>query len=310
MYYTGETQNDAVNSIFGKSSCPEYAQEAYTSVSYHNKCPSFYDEIKIALPASIKQNHHLFFTIYHVSCQKKPHELQLPIETPIGYTWLPLLEDGKLRVGDFNLPVMVEVPPENYSFIPPNVHLPGIKWLDNHRAVFSITLAAVTSVHTLDPHLDRFFLNCEYLDSRSIPSHIGECNLETELKKCLLEIDQSSRESLTKHLPLVLDKLIELMVSSYKIGGQNMSLGPTVFEVLCLISAHLSILSDVDQYGRQSLFSSYVQFQCKIPYPRGINTESQSSKSYDRYDIIRGTGKHKCNISQINLCINFKLFRI
>lgn len=239
--------------------------------------------------------------------------MQLPIETPIGYTWLPLLEDGKLRVGDFNLPVMVEVPPENYSFIPPNVHLPGIKWLDNHRAVFSITLAAVTSVHTLDPHLDRFFLNCEYLDSRSIPSHIGECNLEAELKKCLLEIDQSSRESLTKHLPLVLDKLIELLVSCYKIGGQTMSLGTTVFEVLCLISAHLSILSDVDQYGRQSLFSTYVQFQCKIPHPletkRGINIESQSSDSYNRYDIIRGTGKHICKLSQITLYINFNSFR-
>lgn len=266
------------------------------------------------MPASIKQNHHLFFTIYHVSCQKKPHELQLPIETPIGYTWLPLLEDGKLRVGDFNLPVMVEVPPENYSFIPPNVHLPGIKWLDNHRAVFSITLAAVTSVHTLDPHLDRFFLNCEYLDSRNIPSHIGECNFEAELKKCLQEIDQSSRESLTKHLPLVLDKLIELLVTSYKIGGQNMSLGPTVFEVLCLISAHLSILSDVDQYGRQSLFSTYVQFQSKIPHPlenkRGIHNESQSNEPCQRYDIISGTGKLKCKLSLIIKCTNLKLFRI
>lgn len=266
------------------------------------------------MPASIKQNHHLFFTIYHVSCQKKPHELQLPIETPIGYTWLPLLEDGKLRVGDFNLPVMVEVPPENYSFIPPNVHLPGIKWLDNHRAVFSITLAAVTSVHTLDPHLDRFFLNCEYLDSRNIPSHIGECNFEAELKKCLQEIDQSSRESLTKHLPLVLDKLIELLVTSYKIGGQNMSLGPIVFEVLCLISKHLSILSDVDQYGRQSLFSTYVQFQSKIPHPlenkRGIHNESQSNDPCQRFDIISGTGKLKCKLSLIIQCTNLKLFRI
>lgn len=240
--------------------------------------------------------------------------MQLPIETPIGYTWLPLLEDGKLRVGDFNLPVMVEVPPENYSFIPPNVHLPGIKWLDNHRAVFSITLAAVTSVHTLDPHLDRFFLNCEYLDSRNIPSHIGECNFEAELKKCLQEIDQSSRESLTKHLPLVLDKLIELLVTSYKIGGQNMSLGPTVFEVLCLISAHLSILSDVDQYGRQSLFSTYVQFQSKIPHPlenkRGIHNDSQSNETCQRYDIISGTGKLKCKLSLIIKCTNLKLFRI
>lgn len=291
----GETPSEAVNAIFGKSSCPEYATEAYTSVNYHNKCPTFYDEIKIALPASIKQHHHLLFTIYHVSCQKKPHELQLPVETPIGYTWLPLLEDGKLKVGEFNLPVMVESPPENYSFIPPNVHLPGIKWLDNHRAVFSISVGAVTSIHTLDTHLDRFFLNCEYLNTRNIPSHIGEGNMEAELKRCLLDINHSNRESLVRHLPLVLDKLIELLVTSHKVGAQTMSLGSTVFEVLCLVSAHLSLPIDVDQYGPQSLFSTYVQFQCKIPHPldakNSISNETQSTESYAMYDNITGSGR-------------------
>lgn len=59
---------------------------AFSSVNYHNKCPTFYDEIKIAMPAELKQNHHLFFTLYHVSCQKKPQEVQTSVETPVGYT--------------------------------------------------------------------------------------------------------------------------------------------------------------------------------------------------------------------------------
>lgn len=50
------------------------------------RCPSFYDEVKIALPGNLKQNHHLLFTIFHISCQKKPQEAQAPIETPVGYT--------------------------------------------------------------------------------------------------------------------------------------------------------------------------------------------------------------------------------
>lgn len=82
----GEKQSDTVESIFAKSSCPEFCSETYTAVNYHNKCPAFYDEIKIALPANLKQNHHIFFTIYHVSCQKKPQEIQTSVETPIGYT--------------------------------------------------------------------------------------------------------------------------------------------------------------------------------------------------------------------------------
>ncbi|XP_016979393.1 dedicator of cytokinesis protein 7 isoform X2 [Drosophila rhopaloa] len=299
----GETPNDAVNAIYGKSSCPRFSTEAFTAVNYHNKCPSFYDEIKIALPASIKQHHHLFFTIYHVSCQKKPQDIQPSVETPIGYTWLPLLEDGKLKVGEFNLPVMVESPPENYSFIPPNVHLPGIKWLDNHRAVFALNVEAVTAVHTLDSFLDRFFLICEYLDTRNIPSHIGESNIETELKKCLLDIEHANREPLVRHLPLVLDKLIELLVLTHKVGGQSMSLGSTVFEVLCLVSSLLSILNDdqYDQYGRQSLLVTYVQFQCKIPHPfqskqpltcsRSTTEGLQQSESYSLYDNLLTSGR-------------------
>ncbi|TMW54842.1 hypothetical protein DOY81_000075 [Sarcophaga bullata] len=299
----GETQNDAINAIFGKSSCPEYSNEAFTAVNYHNKCPTFYDEIKFSLPSHLKQNHHLFFTIYHVSCQKKPQDLQPSVETPVGYTWWPLLEDGKLKVGEFQLPVMVETPPENYSFIPPNVHLPGTKWLDNHRPVFSISVEAVTSVHTLDPNLDRFFLMCEYLNSRKVPPRIGEGNMETEMKKCLLEIANAEREPLVKNLHLVLDKLIELLVTTYKIGGQTLSLGSTVFEVLCLVSANLSILSDdliVDQYGRQSLLSTYVQFQSKIPHPfsgkrritcsrsnaEEMHSSSSSSDTYSIYDNV------------------------
>lgn len=82
----GEKQSEAIKAIFAKSSCPEFAAEAYTCVNYHNKCPSFYDEVKIALPGNLKQNHHLLFTIFHISCQKKPQEAQAPIETPVGYT--------------------------------------------------------------------------------------------------------------------------------------------------------------------------------------------------------------------------------
>jgi len=38
--------------------------------------------------------------------------------------------------------------------------------------------------------------------------------MEAELKRCLLDINHSNRESLVRHLPLVLDKLIELLVTA------------------------------------------------------------------------------------------------
>lgn len=83
---SGEKPNDALSAIFAKSSCPEFSTEAFTAVNYHNKSPSFYDEIKIAMPPNLRQNHHLLFTLYHVSCQKKPQEVQTSVEMPVGYT--------------------------------------------------------------------------------------------------------------------------------------------------------------------------------------------------------------------------------
>lgn len=157
---------------------------------------------------------------------------------------------------------MVEQPPENYSFIPPDVQLPGTKWLDNHRPVFTVTIDAVTSVHTLSSHLDRFeiihcygvcetilicslyfrFINlCECLDNKKIPPRIGEANMEKEIKKALLDIELTELEPLVKNLIVLLDKLVELLVTTYKIGGQQLALGPTVFETLCLVSNKLNV---------------------------------------------------------------------
>lgn len=65
--------------------------------------------------------------------------------------------------------------------------------------------------------------------------------MENEMKKALLEIASAEREPLVKNLHLVLDKLIELLVTAYKIGGQPLSLGSTVFEMLCMVSANLSV---------------------------------------------------------------------
>jgi hypothetical protein len=112
--------------------------------------PDFYEELKMKLPARLTDAHHLLFTVYHVSCQKKLADSAAPpVETPIGYTWLPLLRDGRLTVGEFALPVSLEKPPPNYSVLHPDVQLPGMKWVDNHKGLLSLALSSVSSIHTL-----------------------------------------------------------------------------------------------------------------------------------------------------------------
>lgn len=83
------------------------------------------------------------------------------------------------------------------------------------------------------------------MDSKKIPPRIGESNIEREMKKALLEIEQSELEPLVKNLPVILDKIIELLITMYKIGGQVLGLGGTVFETLCLVSNKLAV-SEID----------------------------------------------------------------
>jgi len=79
----GEEEIFSLPLIFGKSSGHEMIKEIYLPVLYHSKSPSFYDEVKIRLPAVLDENHHLFFTFSHISCQPKENA---PVEIPIGYT--------------------------------------------------------------------------------------------------------------------------------------------------------------------------------------------------------------------------------
>lgn len=69
--------------------------------------------------------------------------------------------------------------------------------------------------------------------------------MEKEMKKSLLDIHNSELEPLVKNLTVIMDKLIELLITAYKIGGQLLSLGPTVFESMCLVSNKLLSVSIV-----------------------------------------------------------------
>lgn len=109
------------------------------------------------MPARLTDSHHLLFTMYHISCQRKADAGQA-VETPIGYTWLPLLRDGRLAVGDFQLPVSMEKPPPSYSMLHPDVQLPGMKWVDNHKGLFNVTIESVSSIHTLVRFFETFIV--------------------------------------------------------------------------------------------------------------------------------------------------------
>ncbi|XP_047669058.1 dedicator of cytokinesis protein 7 isoform X22 [Tachysurus fulvidraco] len=269
QFMNGEDHSNAMPVIFGKSSCGEFSKEAYTAVVYHNRSPDFHDEIKIKLPASLNDHHHILFTFYHVSCQQKQNT---PLETPVGYTWIPMLQNGRLRTGHFCLPVSLEKPPQSYSVLSPDVPLPGMKWVDNHRGVFNVEVVTVSTVHTQDQYLDKFFALVHALDEHMFPVRIGdmrimENSLEAELKGSIAALSSSQLEPVVRFLHLLFDKLVLLVVRPPVIAGQIVNLGQASFEAMASIVNRLHKYLDTsqDMHGRNSLLSSYIHYVFRLP---------------------------------------------
>uniref|UniRef100_A0A2K5YBD8 Dedicator of cytokinesis 7 n=1 Tax=Mandrillus leucophaeus TaxID=9568 RepID=A0A2K5YBD8_MANLE len=190
--------------------------------------------------------------------------------------WIPMLQNGRLKTGQFCLPVSLEKPPQAYSVLSPEVPLPGMKWVDNHKGVFNVEVVAVSSIHTQDPYLDKFFALVNALDEHMFPVRIGdmrimENNLENELKSSISALNSSQLEPVVRFLHLLLDKLILLVVRPPVIAGQIVNLGQASFEAMASIinRLHKNLEGNHDQHGRNSLLASYIHYVFRLPntYP-------------------------------------------
>ncbi|XP_050527569.1 dedicator of cytokinesis protein 7 [Daktulosphaira vitifoliae] len=264
-----------------------FTNEAYTSITYHQRWPSFYDEIKIKLPADIhgrggdgmdkngSKNYHLLFTFYHVSCSKgKDGDKKTSVgqnsrlETPVGYTWLPLLKDRALVEGEYSLPVALHpIDPilANYSYITADVALPGIEWLDNHKPHFVVYLKPVSSIHPSDSALNSFFSFCSLLEplmnnggnNDKLPRRLAESNIEAELKHRITNLTKAAMRPLVQYIHVVLDKLFTLLIEPPRCMNSTgtMDIGSSVFHTL----QQLISMITKEQNGNEIL-QSYIKY--------------------------------------------------
>ncbi|RUS71322.1 hypothetical protein EGW08_020919, partial [Elysia chlorotica] len=281
QFLGGEDENHAPVVIFGKSSCPEFSSDTMAAVTYHNKSPDFYEEVKIKLPAKLSETHHLLFTFYHISCQVKKNE-PIQTEVPVGYTWLPLYRDGRLVSGDFNLPVSVDKLPPNYSLYHPDVQVTNMKWVDNHKGVFNVSVKAVSSVFAQDEHIDRFMNLYTYVQEQKIPPRMNEICFENELKRSIMDITNARGENLLQFLHLILDKLINLMVRPPVIGGNIVNVGQATFEAMAQVVRRVHDSLD-EKNDRNLLLASYVQYSFTVA---AQGTSHQGERPTQRYATL------------------------
>ncbi|MCP9262223.1 Dedicator of cytokinesis protein 6 [Dirofilaria immitis] len=191
------------------------------------RTPSFYDEIKINLPVDLND----------------------------GYSWLPLLKNGRLQTGEYILPIALEQLPQSYGYLSPDVNLPNIKWLEGHKPLFDVKLEAVTTVHTQDSHLDKFLIAYQSLgisDKKNPPIS------ESDLKDAIRSVIKARPEPMVAFLYVLLDKLLALIVNP----PFTVSVSAICFEVLGQLVKICTILLNgfCDAHGRSSLLTTYIHY--------------------------------------------------
>uniref|UniRef100_A0A673N6B5 Dedicator of cytokinesis protein 10-like n=1 Tax=Sinocyclocheilus rhinocerous TaxID=307959 RepID=A0A673N6B5_9TELE len=152
--------------IYGKPGGPVFTTTACSTVLHHSQNPDYYDEVKIELPAHLHEKHHLLFSFYHVTCDinaKTSSKKKEALETPVGYAWLPLLKDGRVSSQDFSIPVSCTLPDGYLHIKEPSSTKNGsdVKWVDGGKPIFKVSTLVLSTVYTQDPHLNRFFQQCQ-----------------------------------------------------------------------------------------------------------------------------------------------------
>ncbi|XP_062480634.1 dedicator of cytokinesis protein 9 isoform X7 [Pezoporus occidentalis] len=241
--------------IYGRPGGPVFTRSAFAAVLHHHQNPEFYDEIKIELPTQLHEKHHLLFTFYHVSCDnssKGSTKKKDIVEIQVGYSWLPLIKDGRVATNEQNIPVSANLPSGYLSYQEVGVGKhsgPEIKWVDGGKQLLKISTHLVSTVYTQDQHLHNFFQYCQKTES-------GARALGTDLVKYLKSLHAMEGHVMIAFLPTVLNQLFRVLTRA-----TQEEVAVNVTRVI------IHIVAQCHEEGLDSYLRSYVKYGYKAePY--------------------------------------------
>ncbi|KAM6286665.1 dedicator of cytokinesis protein 9 isoform 6-T6 [Spheniscus humboldti] len=241
--------------IYGRPGGPVFTRSAFAAVLHHHQNPEFYDEIKIELPTQLHEKHHLLFTFYHVSCDnssKGSTKKKDVVETQVGYSWLPLIKDGRVVTNEQHIPVSANLPSGylGYQEVGIGKHSgPEIKWVDGGKQLLKISTHLVSTVYTQDQHLHNFFQYCQKTES-------GARALGTDLVKYLKSLHAMEGHVMIAFLPTVLNQLFRVLTRA-----TQEEVAVNVTRVI------IHIVAQCHEEGLDSYLRSYVKYAYKAePY--------------------------------------------
>uniref|UniRef100_A0A8C8E0N2 Dedicator of cytokinesis 10 n=1 Tax=Oryzias sinensis TaxID=183150 RepID=A0A8C8E0N2_9TELE len=187
--------------IYGKPGGPVFTTAAFSTVLHHSQNPDFYDEVKIELPTQLHEKHHLLFSFYHITCDinaKTNAKRKEALETPVGYSWLPILKEGRMSSQEFNIPVSCNLPP-GYLAIKEsgNTKVTDVKWVDGGKPIFKVSTNVVSTV----PY--------QYLFKGSLCTSLNHLHLLLIILQGLLSMERIP--VIVRFLPVLFNQLFKVL---------------------------------------------------------------------------------------------------
>nr|XP_045001581.1 dedicator of cytokinesis protein 9 isoform X5 [Jaculus jaculus] len=250
-----EEDSQPLKCIYGRPGGPVFTRSAFAAVLHHHQNPEFYDEIKLELPPQLHEKHHLLFTFFHVSCDnssKGSTKKKDVVETQVGYSWLPLLKDGRVVTNEQHIPVSANLPAGylGYQELGMGRHYgPEIKWVDGGKPLLKISTHLVSTVYTQDQHLHNFFQYCQKTES-------GAQALGNELVKYLKSLHAMEGHVMIAFLPTILNQLFRVLTRA-----TQEEVAVNVTRVI------IHVVAQCHEEGLESHLRSYVKYAYKAePY--------------------------------------------
>ncbi|XP_072478156.1 dedicator of cytokinesis protein 9 isoform X1 [Notamacropus eugenii] len=250
-----EEDSQPLKCIYGRPGGPVFTRSSSAAVLHHHQNPELYDEIKIELPTQLHEKHHLLFTFYHVSCDnssKGSTKKKDVVETQVGYSWLPLLKDGRVVTSEQHIPVSANLPSGYLGYQELGMgkhHGPEIKWVDGGKPLLRVSTHLVSTVYTQDQHLHNFFQYCQKTES-------GAQALGNDLVKYLKSLHAMEGHVMIAFLPTILNQLFRVLTRT-----TQEEVAVNVTRVI------IHVVAQCHEEGLESHLRSYVKYAYKAePY--------------------------------------------